>query len=307
MGKNDSLYSVLGLSKTADKNEIRAAYRRLAKQSHPDLHPGDKAAEDKFRSISNANDILGDEEKRARYDRGEIDATGAEARPAGAYREHADSQGPNQYYSSSGFEDISDVFSDLFGQRGGQGGGGAGLSMPGQDTHYTLGVDFLDAVNGTKTRVTMPDGRSLDVSIPPGTRDGQMLRLKGKGQPGLGDGTPGDALIAVSVRAHPTFKRKNDDILVDIPISLPEAILGGQIEVPTVSGTVSMTVPKGTNSSTTLRLKSKGVKARSGTGDQLVTLKIMLPKLLDEELTTFMEQWQASHSYDPRQAEREDA
>lgn len=305
MDKSQNLYAVLGVSKTATPDEIRKAYRRLAKQSHPDLHPGDKAAEEKFKEISAANDILGDEEKRARYDRGEIDASGAETQPAGAYRTHADGAGRHQYQSASGFQDFADgedIFADLFARRGGQ-----PFSMKGQDSQYTLGIEFLDAIKGTKTRVTMPNGKTLDVSIPAGTRDGQVLRLKGKGQPGLGGGGPGDALIVISVRPHTNFTRRNNDILVDVPISLPEAVLGGRIQVPTVSGVVSMSVPAGTTTGKILRLKGKGVQTKSATGDQLVTLKIALPETIDDELSEFMKKWRDSHAYDPRAAEKETA
>ena len=308
MNKNDDLYAILGVSKTADQGEIRAAYRRLAKQSHPDLHPGDKAAEDRFKSISAANDILGDEDKRKRYDKGEIDATGAESHPSGAYRQHADANGPHQYYSTSGFDDftnVNDVFSDLFARQGGRQNGG--FSMRGGDAQFTLGVEFLEAIQGTKKRITLPDGKHLEVTIPAGMNDGQILRLKGKGQPGLGDGGPGDALISISVRPHPQFKRRDNDVLVDLPISISEAVLGGRVEVPTVTGKVTISVPKGTSSGAVLRLKGKGVKTKTATGDQLVTLRIVLPNTMDDELVAFMTEWQASHAYDPRTAQKESA
>lgn len=310
MDQNDDLYAVLGVSKTAKQDEIRAAYRRLAKQSHPDLHPGDKAAEDTFKAISSANDILGDEEKRQRYDRGEIDATGAEKHPGGAYRQQADASGSHPYYSSSGFEDLGDlgdVFSDLFGRGQGQGRRGESFAMRGQDVQYTLGVEFLEAVHGTTKRVTMPNGKALDVSIPAGMKDGQVLRLKGKGQRGLGSGDSGDALVAISVRPHKQFKRRNNDILIDLPISLPEAVLGGSLQVPTVFGSVAMSIPKGTNSGAILRLKGKGVKTKTATGDQLVTIKIVLPDTPDDELVAFMKEWQKTHDYNPRKTEKEAA
>lgn len=305
MDKKQDLYAALGVSRSATQDEIRAAYRRLAKQSHPDLHPGDKTAEDTFKTISAANDILSDKDKRARYDRGEIDSSGADIHPQGSYKTHADRGASHQYQSASGyrdFGDIGDVFADIFSQQEGQ-----NFSARGRDTQYTLGVDFLDAVKGTKTRVTMPNGQPLDVSIPKGTKDGQILRLKGKGQPGLGDGGSGDALIIISVRPDAKFKRLKNDILLDVPISLPEAVLGGRIQIPTVSGSVSMSVPKGTSTGTTLRLKGKGVQTKASTGDQLVTLKVVLPETIDNELETFMTTWQETHAYDPRKTEREAA
>lgn len=302
MAKTDDLYAILGVPKTAKADEIRSAYRKLAKQSHPDLHPGDSAAEDTFKSISAAYDILGDEDKRARYDRGEIDATGAETHPGGFYKQHADAGGPRQYTSSAGYEDfadLNDVFSDLF-SRGGGPQQGRNFSMRGGDVQYALSVDFVDAAKGAKKRITLPTGQSLDVSIPEGMADGQTLRLKGKGQPGLGNGPTGDALVTISVKPHRVFKRQDANILIDLPISLPEATLGGRVEVPTLSGAVTMTVPKGANSGTVLRLKGKGLKAKGKTGDQLVTLKVVMPEKVDEDLSTFMAEWQTTHAYDPR-------
>ena len=202
----DDPYSVLGVAKTASAADITKAYRKLAKKLHPDLNPGDKAAEEKFKQITAAYDIIGDEEKRGRYDRGEIDAGGQERPQQRYYREYAGGEEGARYRSTAGYEDIgafSDLFGDLFGERGGMRGGAGGrrFSMRGQDAQYRLDVDFLDAVNGTKTRITLPDGGTLDVTIPPGVTDGQVLRLKGKGNPGMGEGGPGDALIEISGQA----------------------------------------------------------------------------------------------------------
>jgi DnaJ-class molecular chaperone len=187
------------------------------------------------------------------------------------------------------------------------GAGGRRFSMRGQDAQYRLDVDFLDAVNGTKTRITLPDGGTLDVTIPPGVTDGQVLRLKGKGNPGMGEGGPGDALIEIAVRPHPVFKREGDDILVEVPITLDEAVLGGKIEVPTVTGRVSVTVPPGANTGQTLRLKGRGVKRGAASGDQLVKLSVVMPQRVDDELKAFAEQWRESHRYDPRGKLKEQA
>ena len=197
----EDLYSVLGVQKTASAGEITKAYRKLAKKLHPDLNPGDTAAEDKFKQISHAYSILKDPEQRGKYDRGEIDASGQERPQQQYYREYAGGPEGARYHSSAGFEDIG-AFSDLFGEmfggaagmRGGRRGGGR-FSMRGQDAQYHLDISFLDAVNGTKQRITLPDGGTLDVTIPPGVSEGQVLRLKGKGMPGLGEGPPGDALV----------------------------------------------------------------------------------------------------------------
>ena len=309
----DDPYSVLGVAKTASAEDITKAYRKLAKKLHPDLNPGDKGAEEKFKKVTAAYDILGDAEKRGRYDRGEIDASGQETPQQRYYREYAGGQDGARYRSTAGFEDIgafSDLFGDLFGERGGMRGAGRGggrFSMRGADAQYRLEVDFLDAVNGTKTRITLPDGGTLDVTIPPGVSDGQVLRLRGKGNPGMGEGEPGDALIEVGVRPHPVFKREGDDIIVEVPIAFDEAVLGGKIEVPTIGGRVFATVPPGSNTGQTLRLKGRGIKTKSGAGDQLVKLSVVLPERIDDDLKGFAETWREAHRYDPRRKLKEQA
>ena len=308
----DDLYSVLGVAKTASAADITKAYRKLAKKLHPDLNPGDKAAEEKFKTIAAAYGIVGDEEKRGRYDRGEIDASGQERPQQRYYREYAGGDEGARYRSTAGYEDIgafSDLFGDLFGERGvaRAGGGGRRFSVRGQDAQYRLEVDFLDAVNGTKTRITLPDGGPLDVTIPHGVTDGQVLRLKGKGNPGMGEGGPGDALIGIAVRPHPVFTREGEDILIEVPITLDEAVLGGKIEVPTIAGRVFATVPPGSNTGQTLRLKGRGIKAKSGAGDQLVKLSVVMPERIDDDLKAFAEKWRESHGYDPRRKLKEQA
>lgn len=305
------LYEVLGVKRDASEEDIRKAYRKLAKKHHPDLNPGNKAAEDTFKKVSAAHDILSDPEKRARYDKGEIDETGAERPPQGFYRYYADGGrgGEHPYQGQAGgFEDVDlgGIFGDLFGRGRGAGGGpGAGRTefrMRGGDIRYELTVDFLDAVNGATKRVTMPDGKSLDISIPAGLTDGQVLRLRGQGQPGFGGGPAGDAYVEIHVAPHPFFERKGDEIHIDVPITLGEAVLGGKVRVPTPTGAVSLTVPAGSNTGSTLRLKAKGVKnAQSGAhGDAFVHLKVVLPDRPDPELRGFVEKWQAGHAYDPR-------
>jgi len=305
----EDLYSVLGVTKTASTDEITKAYRKLAKKLHPDLNPGDEVAEDKFKQVSHAYSILNDEEKRGQYDRGEIDASGQERPQGNYYREYAGGPEGARYNSSAGYEDIgafSDLFGDVFGggARGGGGRGGGRFSMPGQDAQYRLDISFLDAVNGTKQRITLPDGGTLDVTIPPGVQEGQVLRLKGKGHPGLGEGAPGDALVEIGVTSHPVFKREGNDIAVDLPISLDEAILGGKVKVPTIGGRVAMTVPAGANTGQTLRLKGRGVKSK---GDQLVRLNVVMPETVDEDLKRFAKEWKKDHAYDPRRKMKEQA
>ncbi|HVO14539.1 MAG TPA: J domain-containing protein [Alphaproteobacteria bacterium] len=297
-------YAVLGVAKTASADEIRKAYRKLAKKLHPDLNPGDKAAEEKFKKVTAAYDLLSDPEKRKRFDAGEIDASGAERPPEHFYRHYAES-GPGQRYDSragyADFGDLGDIFSDLFG-RGGAGGRGR-MRMQGADVRYQLTVDFLDAVNGAKKRLTMPDGKTLDVAIPAGLADGQTLRLKGQGEPApQGGGTAGDAYVEIRVAPHKLFERKGQDIHVEVPVTLSEAVLGGKVTVPTVTGPVTMTVPKGANTGTTLRLREKGaLSAKTGKrGDQYVRLKVVLPDRPDAELERLVREWSAKHPYDVR-------
>lgn len=287
-------YATLGVKKDATPDDIQKAYRRLAKKLHPDLNPGNKTAEEKFKEVSAAYDMLSDPEKRARFDRGEIDASGTERPRQQYYRDFADQGGRSAYTNNAGFSDFGDyagaedILSEIFGRDG-----RAGRRRRGQDVHYHLDLGFLDAINGGKQSLVLPDSSALDVSIPPGTRDGQVLRLKGKGRSGVGDGPPGDALIEISVLPHPYFTRKGDDIYLDLPISLKEAVLGARIKVPTPSGMVTAAVPKWSNTGRVLRLKGRGVPRADGSkGDQYVTLKLMLPQKPDPELEKFVAKWQ---------------
>jgi DnaJ-class molecular chaperone len=296
-------YTTLGVKKDASQEEIQKAYRKLAKKFHPDLNPGNKKAEGKFKEIAGAYNLLSDANKRARFDRGEIDASGQERPRQRYYRDFAEDA--SQYSSDAGFADFgdADILSEIFGR---QGGGRANIRMRGPDVQYRLQLDFLDAINGGKNQITLPDGSALDVMIPPGTHDGTMLRLRGKGRPGIGGGPPGDALVEIEVRPHSIFKRKGDDIHVELPLPLRDAVLGGKVTVPTPSGPVTMTVPKWSNSGTVLRLKSRGVPRRDGRrGDEYVTLKVMLPEKPDSELEKLIAQWatrSTGRARDQRQA-----
>jgi DnaJ-class molecular chaperone len=299
-------YETLGVPKTASDAEIKTAYRRLVRTSHPDINPDDPEAEARFKAISAAYDLLKDPETRARFDRGEIDATGAETAERTFYRRYAGrAENP---YQSGGFggaeDDPGDIFAEFLrrGQRGGgtAGAGFGGFSARGGDRRYHLEVPFLDAVRGAKTRITLPEGAALEVTIPPGTEDGQMLRLRGKGGPGLGDGPPGDALITVSVADHPIFRRDGDDIRITLPISIDEAVLGGKVAAPTIDGPVKVTVPKGASGGRVLRLRGRGTGRAGRRGDQLVELRVVLPDEIDEDLSAFMRDWRRTHGYDPR-------
>jgi DnaJ-class molecular chaperone len=299
-------YQILGVKPAATADEIRKAYRKLAKQLHPDLNPGKPEAEARFKAVSAAYDLLSDPEKRGRYDRGEIDETGAE-RPRYSYRPHAEGA-EGWRYQPQGEMDLNDL-DDLFaafgsagrGRRGGsRAGSGEGLRMRGPDRSFTMNVDFADAAKGDKKRLLLSPDEWLDVTIPPGIEDGQILRLRAKGSPGFGGGEPGDALIEVHVAPHPLFKRDGDDIRIELPVSLAEAVLGARIPVPTVTGPVTMTIPKGSDTGTVLRLRGKGIQRQANPGDQYVTLKVIIGHPTDPELSEFAEKWAPSHAFDPR-------
>ncbi|ATQ42145.1 DnaJ C-terminal domain-containing protein [Caulobacter mirabilis] len=301
-------YAELGVPRSASQDEIRKAFRKLAKQYHPDANPGDKSAEERFKRVSGAFDIVGDEDKRRKFDRGEIDADGREQHggfgggpfgPGGAsggrYR-----PGPG----SPGFEgiDINDIFGEAFGRGagGGRGGGfGFGGSSKGADLRARLDVDLEDAIRGAKKRIAFSDGRTLDVNIPKGAQDGQTLRLKGQGAQGRGGA--GDALIELAIRVHPLYRREGATLTMDLPISAPDAILGGKVEAPTPDGPVSLTVPRGSNSGAQLRLKGRGfIDAKGKRGDLMARLVVTLPEGPDPELEKFAERWRKERPYQPR-------
>ena len=292
-------YETLGVAKTASADEIRSAYRKLAKKLHPDLNPGDKKAEDKFKEVAAANDLLSDPEKRRRYDAGEIDASGAEKAPPHAryYRDYA-AEGGHPYEAQGAYGDFAqgdDLFAELLRRSAEQ-----ARRRRGADLHYELPIDFLDAVNGASKTITLPQGGTLNVTIPAGVEDGQTLRLRGKGAPSPGEGPPGDALVQIVVRPHRYFTREGDDILLDLPISVKEAALGAEVRTPTTTGSVMLKIPKRANTGDVLRLRGKGVKTRSGAGDERVKLKVMMPKEAEPELEAFLADWKPAGAYDPR-------
>lgn len=291
----DDPYAILGVPRSASDEDIRRAFRKLAKELHPDINRS--GTDERFKKVSSAYEILGDPEKRRAFDRGEIDARGEPRRDA--FRHFA--RGGARAGAGAGFEEFgfSDIFSDVFG--GGRAGPRPGFAVKGHDVRYTLDVDFLEAVEGTTKRVTLPGGGTLDLNVPAGVGDGQVLRLKGKGARGLGAGESGDALVEIRVRAHALFKRADDDILLEVPITVDEAVLGAKVEVPTVTGRVQLTIPKGTSSGRVFRLKGKGIKSagKSEPGDQLVTVKIMLPEVIDDSLAYFFSEWRQRNRYDP--------
>jgi len=296
-------YETLGVARSATDKDIKDAFKKLARKFHPDLHPGDKTAEEKFKDISAANDLLKDKEKRRRFDAGEIDASGAEKPQERFYRDFADGPAYASHAGQDGFaskEELEEFLARAF-------AGGAQRSQGtfrarGQDVSYVLPVGFLEVANGAVRTITLPEGKTLQVTIPEGAEDRQMLRLKGQGMPGFGGGQPGDAYVELHVEPHPFFRRRDDNIHVDVPVTLKEAALGGRIEVPTISGPVTMTIPKGSNTGKTLRLRDKGIRNRKTgqRGHQMVTLKVVLPMMEEPELTEFLETWQPRNPDDPR-------
>ena len=285
-------YSTLGVSKSASDSEIKKAYRKLAKELHPDVKPNDKAAEAQFKKVSAAFALLSDAEKRARYDRGEIDADGNERNPfQGGFGGRGPGGGP--FGGAQGGAGVGpDVFEDLFGGMFGQGGRSRGFGpSKGADVRYRLDVSFMEAVNGARRRVSMGDGRSLDITIPAGVETGQVLRLKAQGDPGPPGASPGDALVELTVGSHPVFERDGKNLRMDLKISLAEAVEGGKIPVETPSGKVSLNVPAGSNSGSILRLKGKGVQLRDAPGDLFVRLLVTLPAKPDQDLKAFVKGW----------------
>jgi DnaJ-class molecular chaperone len=292
-------YQELGVSRSASADEIRRAFRKLAKQFHPDANPGDKAAEERFKRVSAAFDLLGDVDKRKKYDAGEIDADGHETmRGFGGGGPYGQGGG----FRASEFEniDLSDILGEMFGGRGGRAGGArGGFSQRGSDVRARLEIDLEEAIAGGKRRISFTDGRTLEVTIPKGATDGQTLRLKGQGAAGRAG--PGDALIELTIRPHPMFRREADNLVMDLPVSLPDAVLGGKVEAPTPDGPVTLSIPPGSNSGSTLRLRGRGAPGANGRrGDLMARLVVTLPEPPDAELKKFAESWRAERPYTPR-------
>ncbi|WP_118134976.1 DnaJ C-terminal domain-containing protein [Oceanicella sp. SM1341] len=291
-------YKLLGVARGASQEEIRKAYRRKVKENHPDLHPGDADAAERFKAISAANDILSDPEKRVRFDRGELDAEGHETGRSGFWRDHAEGADAGAYRSSAGFDDFADAsefFADMFGRRAGA-RGGSGMKMRGADMHYRVEVDFRTAARGGKVRLSNAEGAGFDLSVPEGCEEGQVIRLAGLGRPGAGGGPSGDALVEIAIRPDPLFRREGRDILIEVPVSIDEVVTGARIDVPTLDGTVKLTIPRGAGAKV-LRLRGKGI--RPG-GDQLVRLRIAAPEAVDDELVEALEAWRKRARPDPR-------
>jgi DnaJ-class molecular chaperone len=298
--KHRDPYEILGVGPTATAEEIQKAYRKLAKKLHPDLNPGNPEAEEKFKEIASAYGLVGDAENRKKFDNGEIDAGGAERPPQSYYKDYASSERDHPYADNSGFSDFMDSedgFAELL-RRSAR----AQANRRGHDLEFRLPIEFIDSIAGANKRLTLSDGGTLDVTIPPGIVDGQVLRLRGKGSPGSGKGGFGDALIEVEIKPDRSFTRQGDDVYLELPVTLTEAVLGARIRVPTPTGAVTMAVPKGSNTGTVLRLRGKGAPRHAGGhGDQFVKLKVMLPKEPDPELEAFVSGWENGKTYNPRE------
>lgn len=297
-------YSALGVSKNADQDEIKKSYRKLAKKYHPDLNPGNKEAEKKFKDISHAFDLIGTPEARLKFDRGETEEQQQRqyeeymkqqrARPS-----YYDTQHEGGRYSYSFGEDInaSDFFENLFGS--GRRGGGMG-DFQGEDVSYKMEVDFKEAALGGEKVITLPESKNLKVKIPPGIESGKKLRFKGLGRPGIGKGAPGDAYIEIQVRPLEGFTRNGKDIEIELPISFMEAITGGEVEVPTLDGSVIMKIPPGVSTGSKLRIKGKGAGPENNRGNEIVSLKIVMPKEIDPALKSAVESLKGQFNYNPR-------
>jgi DnaJ-class molecular chaperone len=304
-------YATLGVPRTASEADIKKAYRKLAKELHPDRNKDNKQATERFSQVTNAYDLLTDKDKRARFDRGEIDGEGNPASPFGFGGAGQGGFRPGPGGGGSPFEadgpDISDIFEGMFGGRAGGGGFSSGFGgfgrkpqPKGANVGYKLNVPFTDAATLSPQRITLADGKTIDLKLPAGLESGFQMRLAGKGQPGPGG--VGDGMVTISVQPHRFFTRDGDDVRLDLPITLSEAVLGASVRVPTVEGAVMLTVPAGSTSGKVLRLRGRGFHKKGGTrGDQLVTLMVDLPAG-DAALTEFVEGWKDRDKSNPRAA-----
>ena len=294
-------YSTLGIARNASEAEIKSAYRKLAKELHPDRNKDNPKAAEKFSAVTNAYDLLSDKDKRARFDRGEIDGDGNPTAPFG-FRGAAGAGGGFRGQQGGGFDaggaDFGDIFEGLFGGAGRRAGGGGGFGgfgrqappQKGANVNYRLAVQFVDAATLAPQRITLQDGKTIDLKLPAGVESGTQMRLSGKGQ--AGPGGAGDAIVTVDVKPHPFFTRDGDNVLLDLPITLGEAVKGGKVKVPTVDGPVMLGVPVGATSGKTLRLRGRGFTGKDGNrGDQLVTLQIDVPAD-DPAIRALVESWQ---------------
>lgn len=309
-------YQVLGVPRTASADEIRKAFRKLAKANHPDTNPNNKPAEELFKQVSGAFDILGDAAKKKKFDAGEIDNDGRETMRGYGGGQQGGPWGPPPGGGPGGqresFEgvDLGDILGEMFGggrggprggnpRGGGQGGGFGGYSQRGGDVRARMEIDLEDSIRGGKKRVSFSDGRTIDVTIPKGAQEGQTLRLKGQGSPGRAGA--GDALIELTIAPHKTFRREGPDLVMDVPVTVYDAVLGGKAEAPTPDGPVTLTIPKGANTGTRMRLKGRGLSdAKGQRGDLFARLVVSLPEKPDPALEALAETWKRERPYSPK-------
>ena len=315
-------YEVLGVPRTASQGDVKKAYRRLAKKLHPDANKNDTKAAVKFAELNSAYEILGEDDKRKAFDRGEIDAEGKPRfRGFEGFGGHPGAGGPGGFESftwgpegvrrsgggagAGGFGGIDEILKNVFGGRAGRGPqqfdyDDFGASQRGQDVTVEVTITLAEAAKGGARRVHLPNGKEVEVKIPPGLGDGQQIRLKGQGYPGAAAHAAGDALITVSIAPHPHFKPEGNNLRVEVPITLYEAVLGGKVRVPTLDGAVELAIPPGTSAGRVFRLKGKGLPGKSGHGDLYAGVRIVLPEGKDSELEELMRKWRDAKPYDPR-------
>jgi DnaJ-class molecular chaperone len=314
-------YEVLGVKRSASEAEIKSAFRKLAKKHHPDRNANDPKAKERFAEVNSAYEVVGDKDKRAQFDRGEIGADGKpkfQGFPGGGaggfggfegFGQGAPGGGARTFrWSTQGapggaqFDD--DILSELFGGGRGRATGGRPRPVRGEDVSATAAVTLEQLLKGEKARVDLPTGRTVDIAVPPGTRQGKVIRLKGQGRPSASAGPNGDALVTIDFVPHPHFRAEGDTLRTDVPVTLDEAVLGGKVRVPTLDGPVTMSIPANSSGGRTLRLKGKGLpKANGERGDLLVTLKIMLPEGGDRDLEALMKKWRETNRYSVREDE----
>jgi DnaJ-class molecular chaperone len=294
-------YEILGVSKTATEDEIKKAYRKLAKKYHPDLNPNNKQAEQEFKKISSAYEQIGTKEAREKFDKGGFDQQFADSqfRSGPFYHESQDAGGRYTHYYEGDDEDILRSFFSGFAAKGGQ----TTMDMPGQDHLYKMEIDIKDAMSGAEREIMLAGGKRLKVKIPAGVEDGAKLKFKGQGGPGIGKGKPGDAYVEIFYTIPKEFKRIGSNLVIEIPVSIDEAVNGLKIKVPTIDGAVMLAIPPGANTGTKLRVKGKGLPHQHGKvrGDQIVVLKVVLPEKIDPEFSEFIKKWSKDHPYNPRE------